>query len=107
MQAAQNDRMQQLQRMLEKSPDDPFLLYGIAMEHKKLGDAARAIEYFDRTIAVDPGYCYAYYQRGQTLEQTGDDAGAKAAYRAGIDAAVKKGDAHARSELEAALDLLG
>ena len=42
MQAAQNDRMQQLQRMLEKSPTDPFLLYGIAMEHKKAGDAARA-----------------------------------------------------------------
>jgi tetratricopeptide (TPR) repeat protein len=101
------DRMQQLRRMLDKSPDDPFLLYGIAMEHKKLGDAADAIQFFERTIQVDPGYCYAYYQRGQTLEQAGDEDGAKQAYRDGIAAAVKKGDPHARAELEAALDLLG
>ena len=102
----QNDRLQQLQRMLDKSPDDAFLLYGIGMEHKKLGDAARAVEFFDRVIAVDPGYCYAYYQRGQVLEQAGDEEGARRAYRSGFEAAVKKGDAHARSELEAALDLL-
>lgn len=109
MQAAQNnsDRMQQLQRMLEKSPDDAFLLYGIGMEHKKAGDTARAVEFFDRTLRVDPGYCYAYYQRGQTLEQAGDEDGARRAYREGIEAATKKGDAHARGELEAALDLLG
>lgn len=103
----QNDRMQQLQQMLSKSPDDAFLLYGVGMEHKKLGDTARAVEFFDRVIAVDPGYCYAYYQRGQTLEQAGDEAGAAKAYRSGIEAAAKKGDAHARSELEAALDSLG
>ena len=103
----QNPRLAQLEQMLNKSPDDPFLLYGIAMEHKKAGDTARAIEFFDRTIAVDPGYCYAFYQRGQVLEQAGDEDAARRAYRAGIEAAVKKGDAHARSELEAALDLLG
>jgi tetratricopeptide (TPR) repeat protein len=100
-------RMQQLQQMLEQAPADAFLLYGIAMEHKKSGDAARAVEYFDRTIQVDPGYCYAYYQRGQVLESRGDEEAARQAYRAGIEAAVKNGDAHARSELEAALDLLG
>jgi tetratricopeptide (TPR) repeat protein len=93
--------------MLEKSPNDPFLLYGIAMEHKKAGDAARALEFLDRTIATDPGYCYAYYQQGQVREMAGDEAGARQAYEAGIGAATKKGDAHSRGELEAALELLG
>ena len=102
-----SERMRQLQQMLEKTPDDTFLLYGIGMEHKKAGDLARAIEFLDRTIQADPGYCYAYYQRGQVLEFTGDEAGAKQSYRAGIDAAAKKGDAHAAGELQAALDLLG
>ena len=101
------DRLQQLQQMLNKSPADPFLLYGIAMEYKKLGDAARAIEYLDRVIGVDPSYCYAYYQRGQVLEDRGDQEDARSAYRDGIAAAIKNGDAHARGELEAALDLLG
>lgn len=93
--------------MLAKSPNDPFLLYGIAMEHKKAGDAARALDFLERTIGTDPGYCYAYYQQGQVREMAGDEAGSREAYRAGIAAAKKKGDAHALSELEAALDLLG
>jgi tetratricopeptide (TPR) repeat protein len=100
------ERMRQLHQMLERTPGDPFLLYGIAMEHKKAGDAAAALEFFERTTAADPGYCYAYYQRGQVLESTGDGDGARAAYRAGIDAAAHAGDAHARGELEAALELL-
>jgi Flp pilus assembly protein TadD len=99
--------MQQLQTMLLKAPDDTFLLYGVGMEHKKAGDTARAVEFFDRVIQIDPGYCYAYYQRGQALEIAADEDGARAAYRQGIEAATKKGDAHARGELEAALDLLG
>ena len=86
-----NDRLQQLQRMLEKSPDDPFLLYGIGMEHKKAGDEARAIEFFNRTITADPGYCYAYYQRGLVCESRGDEAGARLAYEEGIVAARRKG----------------
>src|SRR3954471_6091713 len=94
------DRLAQLQKMLEKTPDDPFLLYGIAMEHKKSGDAARAIEFFDQTVRFDPAYCYAYYQRGQVLESLGREDEAKSTYRAGIEAAAKKGDAHARGELE-------
>ena len=93
--------------MLAKSPNDPFLLYGIGMEHKKAGDTARALEFLEQTIATDPGYCYAYYQQGQVREMAGDEAGARQAYKAGIVAAIKKGDAHARGEIETALDLLG
>ena len=93
--------------MLEKSPSDPFLLYGIAMEHKKAGDNVRALEFLDRTIATDPGYCYAYYQQGQVREMAGDEPGARQAYHAGIVAATRKGDAHARGEIEGALELLG
>ena len=48
--------MRQLQRMLERQPDDPFLLYGMAMEHKKAGDAARALDYLGRVTQKDPNY---------------------------------------------------
>lgn len=92
--------------MLERDPGDTFLLYGIALEHKKLGDGARAVEFLDRVIAADPGYCYAYHQKGLVFESTGDVEAAKGAYRAGIEAATKKGDAHAREEISAALSMI-
>jgi Tfp pilus assembly protein PilF len=76
------------------------------MEFKKAGDAARAIEHFDKTIDIDPGYAYAYYQKGQVLESTGDAEAAKRTYREGIEAAKKKGDAHAAGEIEAALSMI-
>jgi tetratricopeptide (TPR) repeat protein len=100
------ERLQKLQAMLAATPDDPFLLYGIAMEHKKADDGKAALEFLDRTIAADPGYCYAYYQKGLVLESTGDLDKAKATYRDGMTAADRKGDAHARGEIEAALMLL-
>src|SRR4051812_23982755 len=104
--AADSPRMAQLRRLLEKSPRDPFLVYGLAMEFKKAGDSARAIEHFEQTIEIDPGYAYAHYQKGQVEESTGDTEAAKRTYREGIAAAKKKGDAHAAGEIEAALSVL-
>jgi tetratricopeptide (TPR) repeat protein len=101
-----SERLDKLQKMRERDPNDPFLLYGVALEHKKLGDAEKAIEFLDRVVAVDPGYCYAYFQKGQVLESRGDAAGARATYEAGIAAARQKGDAHAQGEIEGALSML-
>jgi tetratricopeptide (TPR) repeat protein len=99
-------RMAQLEKLLEKQPGDPFLLYGMGMEFKKLSDAGKAIEYFDRTIQHDAGYCYAYYQKGLVQESQGDVAAAKATYKQGIEAAVKKGDGHAKEEILAQLAMI-
>ena len=99
--------MRQLQRMLERQPDDPFLLYGMAMEHKKAGDAAAALDYLGRVTQKDPNYCYAYYQRGLVHESQGDTDAARRAYQEGIAASDRAQDAHARGEIEAALELLG
>ena len=100
------DRLDKLLKMLERDPNDAFLLYGVALEHKKLGNADQAIEFLDRTIAADPGYCYAYFQKGQVLESRGDSPGARETYEAGVAAARQKGDAHAQGEIEGALSML-
>lgn len=102
-----SDRLVQLQKMLEKAPRDTFLLYGIGMEHKKRGAFDEAIRSFTDVVAVDPGYCYAYYQRAQVYEQMGDVGAAKQSYLDGIAAAKRVGDAHALSELETALAMVG
>lgn len=99
--------MRQLQQMLQLQPDDPFLLYGMAMEHKKGGDSAAALEYLRRVTQKDPDYCYAYYQRGLVHESQGDTEAARQSYREGIEAADRARDAHARGEIEAALEMLG
>jgi tetratricopeptide (TPR) repeat protein len=101
-----SERLEKLTQLLEREPNDTFLIYGLALEHKKLGDDARAIELLDRVIAIDPGYCYAYYQKGMAFESAGDTDAAKSAYRAGIAAAKHEGDAHAQGELEAALSMI-
>lgn len=101
-----SDRLDKLQQLLERDPKDPFVLYGIALEHKKLGDAKTAIEFLDRTIAADASYCYAYFQKGQVQESLGDAASAKQTYEAGIAAARQMGDAHAESEIAGALSML-
>ena len=101
--AADDERMRKLRTMLEKEPNDAFLLYGLALEYKKRQEFDEAMKWLGRVIAVDPGYCYAYYQRGLVQEMQGDVEAAKRSYREGIAAAERKGDAHAREELSAAL----
>lgn len=99
-------RLQTILGMLERTPDDAFLLYAAAMEHRKAGDRRQAVAFFDRCIAVDANSCYAYYHKGQVLEEDGDLDAARAAYRAGIAAAQRCNDAKALSELQAALGLI-
>jgi Tfp pilus assembly protein PilF len=101
-----SDRLEKLHVLLEHDPADSFLIYAIALEHRKAGQHATAIEWFDRTIAKDPSYCAAYHMAAQTHEDAGDVEAAKKSYRAGIAAAAKKGDSHAAAEMQAALDLL-
>ncbi len=100
-------RLDQLHKLLKLTPSDPFLTYGIALEHKKAGELPQAVEWLDKTIEIDAAYCYAYYQKGQVLEQLGDADAARRTYRQGIAAATEAGDAHAQGELQGALDMLG
>jgi Flp pilus assembly protein TadD len=100
------DRLSKLQQMLQKEPNDSFLLYAIAMEHKKALNLPEALAFFDRVIGKDPDYPVAYHQKGLVLEQSGDLEAARQAYRAGIDVASKVGNHHAREEMEAALMMI-
>ena len=100
------DRFKELTRLLDREPNDPFLRYGLAMEHKKAGRLDESIEWFDKTLESDGSYCYAFYQKGQIFEQQGDTDAAKAVYEAGIKRARECNDAHAAGEMQVALDLL-
>jgi tetratricopeptide (TPR) repeat protein len=102
-----NTRLEALKNMVALDPGDSFSRYGLAMEYRNAGDSEAAVAEFRALIAADPGYAYAYFHAGQTLERLGRAEEARELYRQGVEAAQRKGDRHAQSELQGALDLLG
>jgi Flp pilus assembly protein TadD len=93
-----------LEKLLAADPQDPFLLYGIAQEHAKLGHTDLAVSFYDRCLQADPGYSYAYYHKAVALERAGRMHEARVAAQAGLATAVRVKDAHAASELQSLLE---
>jgi thioredoxin-like negative regulator of GroEL len=100
-------RRQLLEEFLATKPNDAFARYGLAMECANSGDSAAADENFKAIIASNSDYVAAYFQYGQFLARAGRSDEARSALEAGIAAAQRTGDAHAQSEMAAALADLG
>ena len=99
-----SDRLTQLKSLLEADPNDPFCLYGLAQEYAKAGDHAQAIEFYDRTIAADKTYCYAWFHKARSQEALDQMDEAASTLREGLDAAKACGDAQAIGEISGYLD---
>jgi len=95
-----NDRLTQLCKLHEADPGDADVPYMIALEHAKAEGHATAVDWLDKTLALDPGYHYAYFQKAKMLSELGEDQDALAALDAGIARATADGHAKAVSELE-------
>jgi Flp pilus assembly protein TadD len=98
-----DSRLDVLKNMVAQNPTDSFARYGLAMEWARTGNLEQAMEEYRGLLAVNPDYAAAYYHGGQTLEKLGRVEEARDLYRAGIEATSRIGDAHTRSEIEAAL----
>jgi len=92
--------------MVEQNPADTFSRYGLAMELRNGGDLEGAIAQFQELRRINPDYSATYFHAGQTLERLGRLEEARAIYQEGIEVTTRKGDQHARSELQGALDML-
>jgi predicted Zn-dependent protease len=97
------DRIATFRSFISKSPTDPFPRYGLAMEHKGRGELAEAWAVFEDLITNFPEYVATYLMAGGTLVALDRKADAADTYRKGIEVAQRRGDQHARRELEAAL----
>lgn len=100
------DRVEVLKTLLADDPKNTFARYGLAMEYMRAGQLDTAVSEFRSLIDIDANYCAAYFHGGQTLEKMGDVDEAKKMYEAGVEATVRTGDGHTRSELEAAISML-
>jgi tetratricopeptide (TPR) repeat protein len=100
-------RLETLKDMVSQNPGDSFLRYGLAMEYRNGGDLEGAVREFQSLMEANPDYSPAYFHGGQTLERLGRTEEARSWYERGIEVTRRKGDQHALSEMQAALDLLG
>ena len=97
------DRIATFRSFIAKSPTDPFPRYGLAMELKGNGQVEEAWAAFEELITQFPDYVPTYLMAGGTLVGLGRKDEAAEIYRKGIEVAQRRGDQHARRELESAL----
>ena len=101
------NRLEQLRRLHDADPSDPFVPYGMALEYAKIHQFDDALRWLDQTLQVDPQYCYAYYHKAKILSERGSQVEAKAVLTQGIQTATQAGDDHARSEMAELLEAMG
>ena len=97
-------RRQFLEEIVAEKPDDAFSRYGLALECMNSGDAAAADEHFRALLRSNSAYIPGYQIYGQFLAREHRTEEARKVITAGIAAAEKAGNAHARSEMEAFLN---
>jgi len=99
-------RRQMLEEFVSKKPDDAFSRYGLAMECMNSGDPGAADRHFRALLHSNAEYVPAYLMYAQLLVRESRPEEARAVLSSGIAAADKRGDQHARSEMETLLSEL-
>jgi len=92
-----------LEQFVATKPDDAFSRYGLALECMNTGDTSAANEHFRTLIERNADYVPAYLMYAQMLSRESRNPEAREVLSTGIAAAIRKGDQHARSEMEALL----
>ena len=105
--AQKKSRRQMLEEFVAQKPDDAFSRYGLALECVNSGDSAAADQHFRALLDRNAGYIPTYLIYGQMLVRESRTEEARKVLSSGIDVAIKAGNQHARSEMEALLNELG
>lgn len=95
-----NNRLEGLLGFYQKDPDDPFVLYGLALEYMSENQFKLAEDFFKKLLEKDPGYVAGYLQFAQLKEKENMIEEARELYKKGIKAAIKTGDKKSAKEME-------
>ncbi len=98
------NRLEQLQGLLQNTPNDAFLLFALAKEHEKLQAHEQALAEYLRLQEAHPDYVGLYYHLGKLYEHLQRRTEAMATYEAGLEVARAANDRHSFAELRQALD---
>jgi tetratricopeptide (TPR) repeat protein len=99
-------RLEAFRRIVERSPDDPFARYSLAMGQRGVGRTEEAAREFEELARRAPDYVPTYLMWGQTLEALERPGEAAGIYEKGAEVALRARNDHARSELLQARDAL-
>jgi len=94
-------RLAMFEQIITKGTDDPFVLYGRAMELRSLERLDESLAAFDEVATRFPDYVPTYLMAGQVAEALGRRDEARSWYDRGLDVSTSR-DPHAHSELTAA-----
>jgi predicted Zn-dependent protease len=103
---AMNPRIDSLKKLLDGPRDGALLRFSLGNEYLKAGAPAEAAECFRVATEKDPAYSTAWKLLGKARVETGDIAGAEAAYTQGINTAEARGDIQAAREMRVFLKRL-
>lgn len=101
-----SNRLEQLQKLVAVSPDDPLSHYGVGLELVNLERWEDAAAAFGATLQVDPNYVAAYYHKGRAEIQAGQATTAQETLNAGEQLAVKLGDDKTAGEIRELKELI-
>lgn len=100
----EKSRLEFLQETLAVDPENTFVRYGLAMELQNAGKTPEARTHFDYLLTHHPDYSAAYFQAAMLLIKLDRRDEARKVLERGIEVTGRQGNAHAQSELRAALD---
>jgi tetratricopeptide (TPR) repeat protein len=98
-------RIDVLRTFIAGHPADPFPRYALALEYRNGDRLTEARDEFAALMRDHADYVAAYLHAGNTHLALGDRAAARETFERGIEASIRRGDGHARGELESALAL--
>jgi tetratricopeptide (TPR) repeat protein len=101
-----NNRLAGLLDFYKKDPDDPFVLYGLALEYVSENQPEKAGDFFQQLLKQNPDYVAGYMQYAWLKEKENNIVEARELYIRGIKAALKSGDKKSAKEMEEFLDEL-
>lgn len=99
-------RLAQLERLHAADAGDADVMYMLAQEHAKAGNYAGAVSWYDRCLAADPGYVYAFFHKARAQQAAGHLPAALESARAGLVRARELGQAKAQNELASLIEEL-
>lgn len=92
-------RLEQLLQFLKEEPNDPFLLYAVAMEYSKT-DISKALSFYEKLLNEYPDYIATYYHAAKLFAELGDRDKAEHTFITGIEKAKSQQEALALRELQ-------
>lgn len=96
-------RISELEKLLEESPQDPFLLYALAREYEKAANTLQAILMYEHLVNQHPGYIATYYHYATLLYNAGNRTEGIKLLETGIKQGMEAREMHPVSEMKGLL----